>query len=84
MINKVNVIIKPKETVIQSFIKDLVTFSFLGLCIYISEGSTWWTFFSGVFFIVFLATQVKKVCDEQLNVFNNINDAIEYLENKKG
>ena len=46
-----------KETVLASIVKDTFTFSFLLLCIYISKGSNWWTFLTGVMFLLFLSAK---------------------------
>lgn len=48
------VILKTKETLLQSLIKDTYTFAFLLLCIYVSQGSAWWTFFTGVMALIFI------------------------------
>lgn len=45
-------IIDKTESVLESVFKDIVTFSFLIFCIWISQGSKWWTFFTGT--VVFL------------------------------
>ena len=36
--SKVTILLKEKESVAQSVFKDFVTFSFIGFCIYISQG----------------------------------------------
>ncbi len=44
-------IIDRTETIIESVVKDIITFVFIAFCIYISRGSTWWTFVTGLMFI---------------------------------
>lgn len=46
-------VIDRTESFLQSLFSDLVTFCFLIFCIYISKGSTWWTFVTGLMFMVF-------------------------------
>ena len=49
------------ETVAESLYKDFVTGVLVSFCVYISQGSTWWTFVTGLMFIVFLLGKVKNV-----------------------
>jgi len=78
--SKVTVIIKTKENILQSFFKGLVTFSFLAFCIYISQGSTWWTFITGSMFLIYSLAKVGNVINKAANVFDNKKDAIAYIE----
>ena len=40
------------ESLLVSILRNLFTLSILAFCVYISRGSTWWTFISGLMFIV--------------------------------
>ena len=40
------------ESLLVNILRNLFTLSILAVCIYISRGSTWWTFVSGLMFIV--------------------------------
>ena len=42
------------ETVAQSFYKDFVTGTMVAFCVYISQDSTWWTFITGLMFLIFI------------------------------
>jgi len=55
------------ETVAQSIYKDFVTGVMVAFCVYISQGSTWWTFVTGLMFLVFLFAKVKSLLDKQNN-----------------
>ena len=81
--SKVTVSIKPKENIIQSIFKDLVTFSFIAFCVYISQGSTWWTFVTGGMFLMFSVIKIGRITNESASTFDNIDDAISYLNDKK-
>ena len=50
-----------EETVMQSIYKDFVTGVMVAFCVYISQDSTWWTFVTGLMFIVFLLAKVKDI-----------------------
>ena len=80
--DSVIVVIKPKESLIQSIGKDLITFMFLSFCIYISQDSTWWTFISGGLFLIVLSLKIASITGEITNKFNNKEDAIKYLNNQ--
>ena len=49
-----------RETVMESIYKDLFMFSLLGFCIWISQGSTWWTFVTGLFFILIVLAKISN------------------------
>lgn len=40
------------ESLLVNILRNLFTLSILAFCIYISRSSTWWTFVSGLMFIV--------------------------------
>jgi hypothetical protein len=49
-----------EESLLISVLRDVVTFSFLGLLVYVSLESTWWTFFSGCMAIAYIAGLAVK------------------------
>lgn len=51
------VVILKSESLVESIFKDVVTFSFLLLCIWFSnnQGGGWWTFFTCAMFILWVA-----------------------------
>ena len=63
-------IFNKNETVSQSLYKDMVTGIMVAFCVYISQGSTWWTFVTGLMFMVFLFAKVKRMMDDN-NEFKN-------------
>lgn len=48
------VVFDKREGLFENIMKNVVTFSFILLCIYVSRGSTWWTFATGCFFLLML------------------------------
>lgn len=75
----VTILIKPKESVIASIAKDTFTFSFMCLCIYVSQSSTFWTFFSGTMFLLFLSIKVSNVYQKSATTFETKEEAIDFL-----
>ena len=55
------------ETVMQSIYKDFVTGVMVAFCVYISQDSTWWTFITGLMFILFIFAKIKGVMDKTIN-----------------
>ena len=55
------VVLDKRESVLESFYKDFVTFSLLAFCIYISQGSTWWTFLTGLMFLIFTFAKISII-----------------------
>lgn len=78
-----------KERLWESVASDIVTFSFLGLCIWFSndQGGGWWTFFTSCLFLLSLSAKIAikssrvvkiKNKQEAINWANSlINDGIE-------
>ena len=52
---------KVNETIGQSIVKDVVSTALLGLCVYISLDSTWWTFVTGLMFILWCGIKVGAI-----------------------
>lgn len=57
MANKPTVIIY-KESLAQSLISDLATFGLILLCVWVSQGSTWWTLVTGCMFLFFVLARL--------------------------
>ena len=53
-----------EETVMQSIYKDFVTLVMVAFSVYISQGSTFWTFVTGLMFILFMFLKIKSVMDK--------------------
>ncbi len=77
--SKVTVFIKPKENIFQSMFKDLVSFAVIAFCVYISQGSTWWTFITGAMFLFFSFIKIGNLINKSATTFDNKEDAIEYI-----
>ena len=75
--SKTIVVIKEKEGFLQSFFKDLVTFSFIAFCVYISQESTWWTFVTGGMFLMFALMKVGNIINKSTNTFESKQKAIQ-------
>jgi len=71
-----------KESLLKSIAKDCVTFGFLLLCIYVSVGSTWWTFLTGCLFLLFFAAKIT-LASENARRFKSKQAAIEYLSKEE-
>lgn len=54
-------IIDARETVIASICKDLVTLLVMSFLIFISHGSTWWTFLTGVMAVMWIVGKISVV-----------------------
>lgn len=50
-----------RESLIESLMKDAGTFTMLALCVYVSQGSKWWTLASGLMFVLWLFGVSAKV-----------------------
>lgn len=62
------------ETVMESIFKDLITGVMLAFCVYISQNSTWWTFVTGLMFIMFLYARINSLLKKKNNIFKTKKD----------
>lgn len=79
--SKTTILLKPKENILQSLFKDLVTFSMIAFCVYISQNNTWWTFVTGSLFLSVTLIKIKNLINERATTFKTIEEAKEYLDN---
>lgn len=77
--DQVTILLKEKEGFFQSLYKDIVTFSLLIFCIYISQNSTWWTFLTGGMFIIFTLGKIGLVLSKSKTTFTDEDEAIKFL-----
>ena len=71
---------KNKETVLDSIVKDTYTFCFLLLCMYVSKGSVWWTFLTGVMFLLFLFAKTSRWIKEDRKNFHTKEEVRKWLD----
>lgn len=73
-----------KESLAQSIISDLATFGLILLCIWVSQGSAWWTLVTGcmfLFFVVIRALAATK--SENCLRFYSLDDMQEWLNKQR-
>lgn len=64
------------EKVFMSF----VTFTSLGFCIWLSEGSRWWTFLTGTMFLLVLFEKIAEVTKAKTKNFTTKKELVEWAE----
>lgn len=69
-----------RQSIAQAFVCNLGTFGMLGLLIYISRGSNWWTLVTGLIFLLVLCVRVAHVFKTRNNVFYTKADLIKWAE----
>ena len=47
-----------RQTWPEKLASNILTFGLLGLCIWASQGSTWWTFFTALLFLCVLVVRI--------------------------
>ena len=77
MKNKI-IIYDKNESLLKSIASDFITLAMLSFCIYISQGSTWWTFVTGLVFIIYLAALISKSSMERKYIIKSKQEAIEW------
>ena len=62
------------------FMHTIVFFSVLGLCIYVSQDSKWWTFFTGVLFILFACALGEIISEKDTTTVKTKKEALKAIE----
>ena len=81
--SKVTIILKPKESLLLSVARDSITFGFLLLCWYVSSGSRFWTFVTGVLFLVFLWNKFIGFLKERVHTFSSRKEAVDFINKQE-
>ena len=79
MIEEKIVVFDKRESFAESFYKDFVTFSMLAFCIWISQGSTWWTFITGLMFLFFTFGKIAIAMNRN-KTFKSKKELMEWAE----
>ena len=79
--SKVSITLVPKESLALRVSRDLFTLASLGLCVYVSRDSSFFTLITGSIFIVFTFCRAINILKENTTVFKDKDAAIKYLEN---
>lgn len=66
------------ESFVESFFSDLCTFSFLCFSIWLSHGSTWWTFVTGLMFLVFGLGKIATMFKIKVKAFTTKQELIDW------
>ncbi len=66
------------ENVFSSIVKDFFSFATICLCVYVSRGSNWWTFFTGVFLILFVFAKFNYIVKTRHHTFRSKKELIEW------
>lgn len=75
------VVYKVKETLVQSIISDTFTLLAIGLCVYISQDSTFWTFVTGSMFLIVLWNRAARAMKSSKNVVYSKQELQAWVDN---
>ena len=62
-------VIDKTQSLANSIYSDFVTFSFLAFCIWLSAGSRWWTFVTGILFLFFCYCKIAAIWKLRVKTF---------------
>lgn len=80
MKNEEFIIFNNTQGVFESWAKDLVTFIFVLLCVWVSRDSAWWTFFTGCFALLFFSAKLHRVYQTRRIVLKSKAEAIAWAQ----
>ena len=61
-----------RQTWPEKLASNILTFGLLGLCIWASQGSTWWTFFTALLFLCVLVVRIAAFSHRSKTEFAGI------------
>ncbi|WP_341232395.1 hypothetical protein [uncultured Methylophaga sp.] len=73
-------IIDARETFIASACRDLVTLIVMSFLIFISDGSTWWTFITGLMAVLFIVGRISVAYRARVFKAKTMDQASEILK----
>ena len=80
--SKIAVTIHPKRSLAKIIINNGLFLAFTALLIWISKGSAWWTFVTVTMFMAVSWGLLSNAIRSRSNAFDNIPDAIKFLEDE--
>ena len=77
------VLLDKRQTVGESMLSDGVTFGLLLLCIWASQGSKWWTFFTALMLIAWLGSKGAAVLSTRQTKFKDLDDMQTWINKER-
>lgn len=68
------------DTFLQRTIEFLTFYGFLGFLVWLSDGSTWWTFFFGLVALLGVSIRAKQQYDKYYNRFDTKAELLAFVE----
>ena len=76
------IVIDGRESLKESIYKDVVSTCFLSFLIFISRGSTFWTFICGAIFLLFAISWLSRQFKIRKHRFSNITQLRQWVESE--
>ena len=77
------VLLDKRQSMGESIVSDGVTFGLLLLCIWASQGSKWWTFFTALMFLVWLGAKAANVVTTRQTKFKDLDAMQQWINNER-
>lgn len=77
------VLLDMRQTLAESLVSDGTTFALLLLCIWMSQGSKWWTLFTALMFIAWLGAKSISVFNQRQIKFKNLDDMQIWIDKER-
>lgn len=77
------VVLDRRQTVAESLVSDGATFGLLLLCIWVSQSSTWWTFCSGVFFLLWIVGKCAHTISSRKTEFDDLDAMQAWIDQER-
>lgn len=77
------ILLDKRESLAESGISDAATFGFLLICIWASQGSTWWTFCTALMFLFWPIATCGRGLDKRRTKFKSLDDMQAWIDKER-
>lgn len=72
-----------RNSLLRQVTRSLVSFGSLGLCIWLSKGSAWWSLFTCALFLLFAWVQASLIVQRHRTVFASLDELAAWVEQQR-
>ena len=78
------VLLDDRNALVKSIISRILLFGLLGLCIWISKGSTWWSLFTCALFLMYAWATASLIASKRVRQFQGLDELAAWVEGQRG
>lgn len=72
-----------RNALLKSIVSRIVLFGLLGLCIWISKGSVWWSLFTCALFLMYAWATASLIAGKRVRQFQGLDELATWVEQQR-